>query len=124
MSQSRFYVNTHEKERHNAIALIPVRIDGSALTTTSSAAGVVEGKNILDASDDGSNTVTLTFKEPLKNIPTVTASVVGATTTLVKFTTISASQIVYDTVQADGTTAQADADVHLHISVVLGSTVV
>lgn len=93
--------------------IIPVQIDGSALTTTSSSAGVLTGSSAVSAKDDGGNTVTLALAPSLRNAPMVLAQAKG-TNVSVENIISAVGTVSYDTVQdADGSTAVNDADVDL-----------
>jgi hypothetical protein len=88
-----------------------IEIDGSALTTSTADAGVIQGLDYVQAKD-ASNVVTVTFKRPLRNanygvfIQEITANCKA------ELTSRSATAFSYTTVQvADGSTASADADV-------------
>lgn len=99
--------------RLSNMRMVPVQIDGSALTTTSSSAGVLTGASLVSAKDDGGNTVTLAFSPALRNAPMVLAQAKGTNTT-VENVVSSTGSVTYDTVQdADGSTAVNDADVDL-----------
>jgi len=99
--------------RLSNLKVLPVQIDGSALTTTSSSAGCLVGASAVNVKDDGSNTVTITFKETKRNAPMVFATA-KATDTVVDAVTSSTTSVIYTTVQNDATgSAVADADVDL-----------
>lgn len=71
MAMNNNLVSLHELFRSRGCNLLPIVITGASLTTTSSANGVTVGADVVDAKDDGSNVITITFKEPLKQKPLI-----------------------------------------------------
>jgi hypothetical protein len=104
------------RDRRPKPKVIGISIDGSALTTTTADAGVIGGLDICQAKDDGSNTVTITFREPLRNAEYQVVTQCHTADAVVDTVTKAAATITYTTVQNDATgSAVADADVDLII---------
>ena len=109
----RRFLRIHELDPLSEVHELNIEIDGSALTTSLATAGVVIGKTFITAKDDGSNTVTIAFKRPLKRAPHVHASTYTADC-VVRVTSRTTTGIEYITVQNDDTTTGVDdADVFL-----------
>ena len=114
----------HPLDDHNAFDFAYIEILGASLTTTSSSAGVAKGTLVCNAKDDGSNTVTITFIEPLEFAPIVFYQPTSSNT-LVQETSSSVTQLIYTTVQAaDASTAAADKNIRILLLIPRGLEVV
>lgn len=98
----------------NTFSFLPISILGSGLPNgTATVDGVSLGKDVCVARDDGSNQVTITFNEALSNIPIVYWATVNDEVR-VKLGTVSATQIIYTTVDWDSNgSGISDANVNL-----------
>jgi hypothetical protein len=87
------------------------KIDGSALTTTSSSAGLLSNTRLANVKD-ATNVVTLTFKEGLKSVPLGARFDPTDTSvqTVARNVTISKTAITYTTVDASDNSAVSDVD--------------
>ena len=87
------------------------KIDGSALTTTSSSAGLLSGIRAADAAD-ATNVVTVTFKEGLESVPLGAAFHPEATATqiIARNVTLAKTSVAYTTVDASDNSAASDVD--------------
>ena len=105
-------------------AVIALRIDGSAVTTSAASAGLLSGTGqctILKGSGGTSNEVTIALKHTSAQVPVVCASPI-TTNCHIEVKSVSTSSIVLETFQvADGTTGVDDADMHVLIWVWLDS---
>ncbi len=126
MPIERRLISIHRLDIHNKYSELLIKIDGSALTTTTATAGLTIGTKFCKAKDDGSDKVTITFNEALSNAPEVitqclTADCIVKPDTLVTTTTT----IVYNCFKiSDGSTAVNDADVILLVRIPEGYEVV
>lgn len=106
------------------LGLIALRVDGSAVTTSASATGLLMGSGqvtIKKGSGGTSNEVTITLKETAAQVPIVSATPI-TTNCHVEIKSVTTSVIVLETFQvADGTTGVDDADMHVLIVVPLDS---
>lgn len=123
----RRLVALHGLDKHNKYSELLIKIDGSALTTTSATAGVTIGTKFCTAKDDGSDVVTITFNEALRNAPEVVATQALTADCIVKPDAIATTTttVVYSCVKiSDGATAVNDADVVILLRIPEGYEVV
>lgn len=92
-------------------------IDGSAVGATAGTAGLDGRGQFLCTISKSSNVVTINWIPSFGDVPYVFFQTgVGQTNTLVELVSSTASQLVYQTVQAaDGTTPVTDADLLVHV---------
>lgn len=105
----------HRDNRGSKYYELTLKIDGSELpngTATSAALASGLGKEWAVARDDGSNTVTVTFNEKLPGVPIIKCvHAITADGALDETTaSITAAQVVYDSVKKTDGTALADMD--------------
>ena len=88
------------------------KVDGSAVTTTSSSAGLVAGIRAADVKDDGANLVTITFKEGLSSVPlgAVFHPQDSAVPVVGRNVTLSKTAVTYTTVDGQDNSAVNDVD--------------
>jgi hypothetical protein len=112
MSDTKFPIRVNQPLSR----VIPLRIDGSAVTTSAATTGLLEGLNdctIAKGSGATSNEVTVTFNTAFARVPVVVATPL-TTNCHVEVKSITASTLVLETFQvADGTTKVDDADIHV-----------
>lgn len=115
MAQRRHFVKCSQgRERSHSVI-----IDGSAVTTTASATGLLEGSDIftiVKGTGGASNEVTLAPKEAFKRVPSL-AFAMTTTNCYARIKTKTVSSLVIETLQVgDGTTGVDDADFDIHIT--------
>jgi hypothetical protein len=96
--------------------LVFLRIDGSAVATSASTAGVLEGTTLVTAAKGTggtSNEVTITLNNASARVPVVLGVASITTNCHVEVKSVAVGSIVFETFQvADGTTGVDDADWH------------
>lgn len=92
-------------------------IDGSAVGATSGTDGLDGRGKFLCNISKASNVVTINWQVSFGDVPYVFFQpAIGQNNTLVEIVSNTASQLVYQTVQAaDGTTPVTDADLYVHV---------
>ena len=125
MPIERRVVSTNRLDIHNKYTELVIKVDGSAVTTTTSATGLVIGSKFCKVKD-ATEVVTITFNEALPIAPLVftecaTADCIVKPDSLVTTTTT----IVYSCINiSDGSTAVSDADITLLLRIPEGYEVV
>lgn len=98
--------------------ILALRIDGSAVTTSAAATGLLEGGGdvtILKGSGGSSNEVTIAFRTNFGRVPVVVATPI-TDDCAVRIKSVSASQVVLETVENDANASGVDdADLHVII---------
>lgn len=98
--------------------MLALRIDGSAVTTSAAATGLLEGGGdctILKGSGGSSNEVTIAFRTDFERVPVVCATPI-TDDCHVRIKSVTAAQCVLETVQNDANgTGVDDADMHVII---------
>lgn len=96
--------------------MLAFRIDGSAVTTSAAATGLLEGANdatVLKGTSGTANEVTLTWDVPFARAPVIVAQAI-TTNCKIDLKSVSTTGCVLETFQvADGTTGVNDADMHV-----------
>lgn len=92
--------------------VIPIRIDGSAVAGgTKVTTGVLEGKEHVKVTENGSGDYTIYFNTPFQRAPVVMLTPETDVTT-VRLKAVTASSFTVEQVGADQTTPTADGDFH------------
>ena len=124
---ARKLLGMHPSEKVMGYDVLILKVDGSALDTSSSTAGIIVGSTAVTAKDDGSEVVTITFDEPLRNAPIVIASQCLSADCIIKpdSITATASSLEYSCYKiSDASTAVNDADIVLTLVIPHGSDIV
>lgn len=108
-------VRQHRDDRNLRPRDLLISIDGSALATSAGSGGVLIGADSVTANDDGSNTVTITFNTPMRNSEYSVFFQPRTTDCICRVASRAAGNFTYTSLELDGTTAEADADVDILI---------
>lgn len=98
--------------------ILGFRVDGSVVTTSAAATGLLEGEfdaTVAKGSGGTSNEVTFTWNSAFKRVPVIVATPI-TTNCHIEIKSVTTTGCVIETFQvADGTTAVDDADFHMTV---------
>lgn len=126
MPIERRHVDIHRLDVHNKYSELLIKVDGSAVTTSTAVTGLTIGSKFCKIKD-ATEVVTITFNEALPNAPEVVGAQCLTADCIVKPNSIvtTTTTVVYSCIKiSDGATAVSDADVVILLRIPEGYEVV